>query len=316
MQEPGEAPQPNERLEGQRTESFRNVPTDEKQKPTGLSVEERKEEQEAVDEERIEELQGELQQQTKAPVLSQDEPEEDKYAVLRQKYKDGLEKKGIVLSNKFTDEQVEEMGREVISGLNSEFPQIEDRLDGAEKLTFLIEQTSFNDYIFRRIGLKGWFRNIFKHIPFQAAGLSVGDRSYINGGLPNFLIKRTMYHEYLHNAAHQTDPDRKLAGVFGNGIEEGATEYYARQAAAKEGVLYNVMNPFYFPNAMTYGLMSRSIGSDVLREAYFNGRVEELKDALINKWGSDSWERVYDYSSSLFGLKGVAYAAYKSLTTR
>lgn len=279
---------------------------------------EQREKQGREDEERI----GEIREDLAQNVTVREEPNEvthqDEYRMAREEHKHVLERKGIVLSNRFTDQQIEEMGREVIDNLDNALPgyDLSSKLTSAGQYTFMLEQTSFNEYIFRRLGIRGWIGNILKRVPFQAAGFSVGDINYVNGGLPEFLIKRTMYHEYLHSAAANGDPDRNFRGLLGGAMDEGATEYYARQAASKEGFIQNVMNPFYLPNAVTFGLVSRSVGSDVAGGAYFNGNADQLKEAMVSKWGSDSWERVYDYSYSWFGLKGLAYAAFKSLTSR
>src|SRR3989344_4216788 len=204
---------------------------------------EQREEQEREDEERIDEIRGELQQNSTVKEEPNEATQQDEYRMAREEHKHVLERKGIVLSNRFTDQQIEEMGREVIDNLDNALPgyDLSSKLTSAGQYTFMLEQTSFNEYIFRRLGIRGWIGNILKRVQFQAAGFSVGDINYVNGGLPEFLIKRTMYHEYLHSAAANGDPDRNFRGLLGGAMDEGATEYYARQAASKEGFIQNVI---------------------------------------------------------------------------
>ena len=282
-------------------------------------IEEHRERQEIEDQEGIEEVREKLEQHVSMQASShQGELEERDLDTIRGDYKERFARNGLRLSDKYSDEKTEEMGQSVKLGLSSQFPEydIESRLEGVEKQTFIMEQSSFNEHIFRRLGLGRGLTNILKRIPFQGAGFSTGTVNYINGGLPKFLVKRTMYHEYLHTASMKGDHSRSFRETFGGRLDEGATEYYARQAASKEGILHNVMNPFYLPNALTFGLLSRAVGKEVVGGAYFNGEVQQLKDVLAQKWEPDAWERVYDYSNSLMGLKGLAYAVFKSLTSK
>ena len=283
-------------------------------------LEERSEGQRREDEERIKDIRKELQERAS----EQENPQiaaqtwQQKIAEEKEKFEQRMTERGVEKSTRFSDEQVEDMGREVIANLDKTFPEynLSSRLNGAERLTFLAEQTSFNDFAYQRVGMAKWARGIFKHIPFQAAGFSLsGLRTIVNGGLPRFLIKRTMYHEYLHEASAAQTPYPYGSG-FSRGINEGATEYYARQAATKEGFAQNIMNPFYLPRALSYALMTRTVGQNVAKEAYFNGRVDEFKEALDEKWGRDAFEKVNDKSSGKFGFGALFYSGFKWLTSR
>ena len=76
------------------------------------------------------------------------------------------------------------------------------------------------------------------------------------------------------------------------------------------------MNPFYFPNAVTYALMSRAVGEGVAKEAYFNGETDEFQSTLEDRWGPGSYSRIINLSYGFFGIRALAYSAFKSLTSR
>ena len=279
----------------------------------GEDLEERKGKQDRHDEDRIEEIRDEMtrkanEQETPPPKPTQLGDLKNKMEQFEQEMRSfGFEK-----SAKYGDSEVEELEREVIGNLNETFPgyNIDTRLAGAESSTFIADRTSFNEFALRhRFPNMGerWVQ-LLKHLPIPAAGFAFGDqRSVVNGGLPKFLVKRTMYHEDLHLAS---------AGLLHTPINEGATEYYARQAATKEGFAQNVMNPFYFPNAVTYALMSRVVGEDVAKEAYFNGQIGEFQLAVDTKWGEDSYLKINRLSHGFFGVRAAVYSAFKWSTRR
>ena len=219
---------------------------------------------------------------------------------------------GFEKSAKYGDSEVEELEREVIGNLNETFPgyNIDTRLAGAESSTFIADRTSFNEFALRhRFPNMGerWVQ-LLKHLPIPAAGFAFGgSETVINGGLPRFLVKRTMYHEDLHLAS---------AGLLPTPINEGATEYYARQAAVKEGVSQNIINPRYFPRFLAFALMSQATGESIAKEAYFKGQINEFHSAVDAKWGEDSYLKINRLSHGFFGVRAAGYSVFKWLTNK
>lgn len=221
-----------------------------------------------------------------------------------------LKDTGIEISDRHPTSRIEEMGNMVINGLDKEFPQfnLKDRLDGEEQRTILGTNTTMNEFAYRRQGLPDWIRAVAKYIPYQANGLHFRDRgTVINGSLPNFLIERSMYHEYTHAAS---------AHKFNRFLNEGATEYYSRQAASKNGLLQNIVNSEYLPGFFSYALMKGAVGSEIADQAYFNGQIKDFISSLDQKWGEGSYAKINGWSHNFFGLRGFAYAVYKSVTRR
>ncbi|MEX0616901.1 MAG: hypothetical protein WD231_03785 [Candidatus Woykebacteria bacterium] len=230
----------------------------------------------------------------------------------REEHESRMNYLGLKKSNSYTIDEIKDMQSVVISNLQETFPgyNINERLDGAEDTTFIANRDSFNEF-----ALKQRFHvmnerlvSILKTLPLPVAGWAFGSfETVINGGLPRFLVKRTMYHEDLHLAS---------AGAMDTPINEGATEYYARQAASQEGFIYNIMNPFYLPRALAYGVMARVVGPNIADGAYFDGRVAEFREALDAKWGIDAFDKVNEKSFGRFGFGAFFYTVFKRLTIR
>jgi len=271
-------------------------------------------EQEAEDRDRIEETRQELKGKTEDVPGQQttDQAGEQKLLETKEAFEKTIDRWGIKRSGRFSEEQIEELGVKVIQGLSSTLPKyhLDNRLRDMEKRTFLAEQTSFNGLILREmVGVPGWLRSVLEYIPLQGAGFYFrwSGGALINGGMPRFLIERTMYHEYLHGAS---------SDVFRGQLNEGATEYYARYAASKQNILHNIINPQYLPGLITYALMKRAAGSEVADEAYFNGKTDGFERNLDQKWGSGSYARVSELSRGLGlgSLRGMLFAAFKGFT--
>ena len=276
-------------------------------------LKERSEEQRREDEERIAEIRNELgqkssEQETNQPTLIQ----EGNQLSEREKLEKRMNDLGFKKSDDYTGDELAGMQQVAKSNLQNTFPEygINERLIGAEHGTFVADRTSFNEF-----ALKQRFPNInerllriLKSLPLPAAGFAFGgSETVINGGLPRFLVKRTMYHEDLHLAS---------AGLLPTPINEGATEYYARQAAVKEGVSQNIMNPRYFPRSLAFALMSQATGESIAKEAYFKGQINEFQSAVDDKWGEDSYLKINRLSHGFFGVRATAYSAFKWLTSR
>ena len=249
-------------------------------------LEEWRAEQDRRDEERVREVRDELVQKVvedefvRRRPFSGTKPGSGSYKVAYT-VEEEMRSLGFERSGKYSDDEVEEMGKEVINNLNENFPgyNVDTRLEGAERFTFIADRPSFNEFAlrYRFPGINDRLVRLLRPLPLPVAGFAFGgQRSVVNGGLPKFLVKRTMYHEDLHLAS---------AGLSNSPINEGATEYYARQAATKEGFSQNVMNPFYFPRTVAYALMSRAVGEDIAKEAYFNGKKKGLRKPLIKNGG-------------------------------
>lgn len=120
-------------------------------------------------------------------------------------------------------------------------------------------------------------------------------RSLIKGDAP----ARTYVHEALHAYTHSSGRQQ-----LGKDLEEGMTEYFARQVALRHDL--SLLSPSYEKERIVIEEMVVAIGTDKpIRRAYFGGNVEALRTAYDAVRGKGAFERL---------VKASVEDAYKQVT--
>ena len=93
----------------------------------------------------------------------------------------------------------------------------------------------------------------------------------------------TMIHEGIHKYS-----DSKMK-TTSQPLNEGMTEYYTRKIAKEEDIAKARAN--YNGNYKSTKALADLVGEDKISKAYFEGDVEQLKDAVDAKKGEGTWDK-------------------------
>ena len=97
-------------------------------------------------------------------------------------------------------------------------------------------------------------------------------------------IDSTVVHELVHFYGAQDEFIQNFCFGQADGINEGFTEFFARKAKKADK---NRMRTVYPKQVAAVEFMAKEIGEDVLRNAYFTGNVDSLKQLYKEKIGAD-----------------------------
>ncbi len=159
------------------------------------------------------------------------------------------------------------------------------------------------------LGGGDWHAAVRAYFPNQGAS----DRESISGFTQNGVIylnaDKGDAGTLVHEGIHQHAPD-DFVGNFGNKLNEGVTEYFARKVCARLGIL----RKSYLDELSVATAFIGAVGEPLVASAYFQGLVGALTDALVARWSRQGGlDAAYGKLQRLRGMIDLEWDAQQAL---
>lgn len=147
------------------------------------------------------------------------------------------------------------------------------------------------------------------------------DGNYFKGSEPNDMINVafvTAVHETLHMLSANDEGPIHRRGIkiendqISGAMNEAITEYFTFLACGgdrKGGGLYPGKHSKYTPLMAKVPILEKTVGRDVIAEAYFHNRPDVLSGAVDSILGNGSWKKLCEASYDLLENHGRNHAA-------
>ncbi|MES2937672.1 MAG: hypothetical protein V4864_08310 [Pseudomonadota bacterium] len=161
------------------------------------------------------------------------------------------------------------------------------------------------------LGGDDWHAAVRAYFPNQGAS----DRESISGFTQNGVVylnaDKGDAGTLIHEGIHQHAPD-DFVGAFGNKLNEGVTEYFARKVCARLGI----PRKSYADEVSVATAFIAKVGEPLVASAYFQGLVGTLTDALQARWNrAGSLEDTAAKLRRLRGMIDLEWDAQQALLT-
>lgn len=159
---------------------------------------------------------------------------------------------------------------------------------------------------------ENWHSAVRAYFPNQGGA----DRESINGFTQDGIIYLNADKgdpgTLIHEGVHQHAPD-DFGANFGNKLNEGVTEYFARKVCARLAI----PRKSYAEEFAAASKFIAALGEETVARAYFQGQVTVLTDALIARWSRRATlDSAYEKLHELRGLPDLEWEEQQALLAR
>lgn len=162
------------------------------------------------------------------------------------------------------------------------------------------------------LGGENWHSAVRAYFPNQGGA----DRESINGFTQDGIIYLNADKgdpgTLIHEGVHQHAPD-DFGESFGNKLNEGVTEYFARKVCARLAIA----RKSYAEEFAVASKFIAALGEETVARAYFQGQAGAITDALIARWSRRATlESAYEKLHELRGLPDLEWDEQQALLAR